>query len=149
MMKGYYVLDVDNDTYQLMLDRLCRLCDQFCLVEPIADTKDFPEELPEPKGELNKFLIERKRTSIWPGTIIKVRNKNKAIQHFYQCSKASINILKKYSDFFQYENQMDIAFFSKDHCVLYTVSHEEYIVVDMKYWDGFFEKTDCELIKMK
>ena len=42
---------------------------------------------------------------------------------------------------------MDIAFFVKEICVLYTISHEEIVVVDMKYWDDFFENTDCRLIK--
>ena len=102
-MTEYYVFEIENTKYKLMLDKLCNLSDRFCLVEPIADTKDFPDILPEPKGELEKFLIERKRTCVWPGTKIKLRSKNKeAIQHFYKCSKASIDILKRYSDFFQY-----------------------------------------------
>ena len=147
-MTEYYVFEIENTKYKLMLDKLCNLSDRFCLVEPIADTKDFPDILPEPKGELEKFLIERKRTYVWPGTKIKLRSKNKeAIQHFYKCSKASIDILKRYSDFFQYEDQMDIAFFAKENCVLYTISHEEIIVVDMKYWNGFFKKIECKLIK--
>ena len=147
-MTEYYVFGVENIKYKLILDRLCNLSDIFCLVEPIADTRDFPDELPEPKGELGKFLIERKRTCVWPGTKIKVRRKDKeAIQHFYKCSKASIDILKKYLDFFHYEDQMDIAFFAKEKCVLYTISHEEIIVVDIKYWNDFLEKIECRLIK--
>ncbi len=143
-MTEYYVFEIENTKYKLMLDKLCNLSDRFCLVEPIADTKDFPE----PKGELEKFLIERKRTCVWLGTKIKVRRKNKeAIQHFYKCSKSSIDILKRYSDFFQYEDQMDIAFFTKENCILYTISHEETIVVDMKYWNDFFKRIECKLIK--
>lgn len=42
---------------------------------------------------------------------------------------------------------MDIAFFAKENCVLYTISHEEVVVADMKYWNDFFEKIGCELIK--
>lgn len=104
-MAEYYVFGIESTKYKLMLDRLCSLSDRFCLVEPIADTSDFPAELPEPKGELEKFLIERKRTCVWPGTKIKVRSKDKeAIQHFYKCSKASMDILEKYLDFFHYKD---------------------------------------------
>jgi len=123
-MTEYYVFEIENTKYKLMLDKLCNLSDRFCLVEPIADTKDFPDILPEPKGELEKFLIERKRTCVWPGTKIKLRSKNKeAIQHFYKCSKASIDILKRYSDFFQYEDQMDIAFSLQKKTVFYIQYH--------------------------
>ena len=77
-MTEYYVFEIENTKYKLMLDKLCNLSDRFCLVEPIADTKDFPDILPEPKGELEKFLIERKRTCVWPGTKIKLRsNRNR------------------------------------------------------------------------
>lgn len=149
-MSMYYVFGIDNNKYKLILDKLYMMCDRFCLVEPIADTEDFPDLLPEPKRKLSEFVIEKKRTRIWPGTKIKTKNKNKeAIQHFYRCSKSSIEILKKYSNFFQYEDQMDVAFFIEDCCVLYTISHEEVVAIDMNYWNNFFESINCKLIKMK
>ena len=46
-MTEYYVFEIENTKYKLMLDKLCNLSDRFCLVEPIADTKDFPDILPE------------------------------------------------------------------------------------------------------
>ena len=56
--------------------------------------------------------------------------------------------MKEYSDFFQYEDQMDIAFFEQEHCILYTISHEGIVAVDMDYWGNFFDKIKCRLIKM-
>ena len=148
-MKKYYVFEIEKDGYRLILYRLQEISDKFCLVEPVADTEEFPCELPEPKKTLEKYMIERKRTFVWPGTKLKGNNKKKAaIQHFYKCTKSGINALKEYSDFFQYEDQMDIAFFEKEHCILYTISHEGIVAVDMDYWGNFFDKIKCRLIKM-
>lgn len=149
-MNMYYVFGIDNRIYHLVLDELNKIADRFCLVEPIIDSKDYPTILPEPKERLEGFLIEKKRVCLWPGTKLKTRNKNKeAVQHFYKCNKKSIDILKKYLDFFEYEDQMDIAFFKMDVCVLYTISHEEIVAIDMDFWGEFFDGLDCKLIKMK
>lgn len=111
-MKKYYVFEIEKDGYRLILDRLQEISDKFCLVEPVADTEEFPCELPEPKKTLEKYMIER------------------------------------IFGFFQYEDQMDIAFFEKEHCILYTISHEGIVAVDMDYWGNFFDKIKCRLIKM-
>lgn len=57
-MTEYYVFGVENIKYKLILDRLCNLSDIFCLVEPIADTRDFPDELPEPKGGAKRSIVK-------------------------------------------------------------------------------------------
>ena len=83
-MKRYYVFEIEKDGYRLILDRLQEISDRFCLVEPVADTEELPCELPEPKKTLEKYMIERKRTFVWPGTKLKGNNKKKAaVQHFY------------------------------------------------------------------
>lgn len=40
-MTEYYVFEIENTKYKLMLDKLCNLSDRFCLVEPIAGHKRF------------------------------------------------------------------------------------------------------------
>ena len=51
--------EIEKDGYRLILDRLQEISDRFCLVEPVADTEEFPCELPEPKKTLEKYMIER------------------------------------------------------------------------------------------
>lgn len=149
-MNMYYVFGINNKIYNLVLNQLKVMADKFCLVEPIIDSEDYPTILPEPKKQLKDLMIEKKRVCLWQGTKMKIKNKNnEAVQHFYKCNKKSIDILKKFSDFFEYEDQMDIAFFRKDCCVLYTTSHEQIVAIDRDFWGEFFDKLDCKLIKMK
>ena len=58
-MKKYYVFEIEKDGYRLILDRLQEISDRFCLVEPVADTEEFPCEPPEPKKTLEKYMIEK------------------------------------------------------------------------------------------
>ena len=93
MGNKYKVFDIDQEIYGKMLGYL-RSCDRFSLVEPMADTEDFPSILPEPKDKLMEWMLERKRVTRWPGTKIYVRNKrDMAVQHFYQYHKKSFDVL--------------------------------------------------------
>ena len=149
MGNKYKVYDIDQEIYRKMLGYL-RLCDRFTLVEPMADTEDYPSTLPEPKDKLREWMLERNRVTQWPGTKIYVRNKrDMAVQHFYQSNIKSFDVLMQYQDFYAYEDQMDIAFYHHGKCVLYCVSHEEIVAIDKNYWGNFFDDLDCELVSMR
>lgn len=149
-MNMYYLYDINKEGYNKILDYLYKNCEMFYLVEPMADSEDFPEELPSPKDNLVEYLIERKRVTSWAGTKIKIKNKKrKAVEHSYRCCKNSVEKLRSYGSFFDYDDQMDIAFFKDNQCVLFAIAHEQIIMIDMDFWEGFFETISCSIIKAK
>jgi len=146
----YYVNNVEKEDFIKMLDFLAKECDTFCLVEPNVDFPESTNELPDIKKSLSQYLKEENRVTVWPGTRIKVRRESqKAIQHIYRCCPNSIEKLKKFSSFFDIEDQIDISFFHGDKCVLFTISHEGILMVDLNFWQDFFNNTACTLIKAK
>lgn len=146
----YYLYDINKERYDKMLDYVCKSCEMFYLVEPIVNCENFPEELPSPKDKLVDYLKERKRVTSWAGTKIKVRDKKReAVEHCYRCCKNSVDKLRSYESFFDYDNQMDIAFFKDNQCVLFAIAHEEILMVDMDFWHEFFETTSCSVTKAK
>ncbi|MDR1019104.1 MAG: hypothetical protein LBM02_10440 [Lachnospiraceae bacterium] len=125
-------------------------CSTFSLVEPNIGYSDFPYELPNLKVDLQDYLRKSEKVTSWPGTKCKVaKGEEKPVLHNYECSRESIKYLKKYNSFWDIEEQMDIAFYKTFKCILYTISHEEMLVVDLAFWGNFFEYTNCVLIKSR
>ncbi len=149
-MNMYSIKNLQKDTYIFFLEQLKHKCDSFSLIEPIADSKGFPLELPQLKRNLEAFLISKERVRTWPGTKIKIKDdRYAAISHKYRCCKASIDVLKKYSSFFEYDDQMDISFWENERCMLYTISHEEIIRIDFDYFKKLNIGNICEIVQGK
>ena len=148
----HYVENVEKEDYIKMLDFLAKNCDTFSLVEGNAGIPDYPDELPDTKKALAEYLKAENRVTSWPGTEIDVRiESGKALEHVYGCCKGSVEQLKKSSSFFEIEEEwdMDISFFKSGQCVLFTISHEGILMVDLDFWQDFFDGSAWMLTKAK
>ncbi|MDR1540407.1 MAG: hypothetical protein LBU32_20895 [Clostridiales bacterium] len=147
----HFVSDMNALEFYEALDYLAINCDTFSLVDSNIFRSGFSVHLPPIKKRLTYYLIDRKRVVSWAGTQILVRYENKKpIEHVYSCCKDSTQILKKYyKSFFDIEYQMDISFFKSNQCVLFTISHESILMVDLDFWKDFFDNTFCVLDKGK
>jgi len=53
----------------------------------------------------------------------------------------------QFNSFLDIEYQIDIAFYRNKENILFTISHENIILVDLDFWGTFFENTGCQIIK--
>lgn len=135
----YYFSRVDSFRYMRILDRLFCICDKFCLLESPNEHREIQGNIPGLKEKLFSSKIEITVGTFMPGVTKKMKQSSHGVvQYFYHCSEEALKLLKQYNDFYHYDNKMDIAFFSKEECVLYTISNEEIIALDLDYWQTMF-----------
>jgi hypothetical protein len=149
-MNIYLIAAINKNDYDNLTNYLAQYCDSYALVEPHADSYDFPDELPPIKMQLEQYLISRKRIVSWPGTKMKVKyDREKAVEHIYRCCKNSMKVFNNYNSFFEIEWDIDAAFYKEKKCVLWMIAHEGMMFVDLNFFGTFFDNTQCKLLKEK
>jgi hypothetical protein len=123
-------------TYQKILDFSLNLSSRMLLV--ISKSMKSSDKCDQVILNLNKYLLEKKESSEWPGTILYTET---AIVRTYSYNKESISVIKSMASSLYEWNFPDLP---EDFCLLrddstpwlVTISHEK---------DGYFYATQSEI----
>lgn len=154
----YKISIKDKNDYDTIIKYLFSKCDMFQIVDmyPNADYKS------RILNNLSTLCLSNEYVNEWSGTcIIPEAHSNSAKKYVLPCNKETLNILKKYSNFFELkelngikyyesfneEEQLDISFFYKDKCILYTITHEGICLVEEKFFKDLFKSNNISFEK--
>ena len=131
-----YRISIKNkDDYNVIIDFLFSRCDRFEIVDSYPDV-DYNSNF---LNNLCEIHFDSEYVTEWCGTCIELEtHSSPAKKYTFPFNKKALKILKKYSNYFELkesngskwyetfdeEEQLDIAFFCKDKCILYTIAHE-------------------------
>lgn len=140
----FYDINIKNKKiYREILKILKDNCDVFALVnESIEDLGNY---IPPTISKLAETCIKEENVNRWPGN--KSGRKRYTKRYVHKVCKSSMDVLKQFSNFFEIEDQMDIAFYKDKECILYTVSHEGDCMCKGKYFADYILKNNIEYIK--
>lgn len=143
-----YKINIKNKVeYHSILNYLFEICDKFKLVSLNFNIKTI--------DKLNKHLIEEKLVKKWPGTVKGPKSNMK----IYKFNKETLKLFKEYENFFEYnvednigyytsfysDEQIDISFYNKDKCILYTICHEGLCISEDKKLKEALYKMNIEI----
>lgn len=131
-MRYYFVDQIGNEIFELLLIELLNYCKTFSLIwrNEYYDCcyKEYHDEV---IANLEKFMIKQEKVFSWPGTTI-VGN-IPATQYTFDFSRDSLNVLSKYISIYSCWGFED--FFLRDQNnipVLTTISHEHIAFLDIE-----------------
>lgn len=136
-----------SDYYEI-INYLFEICDKFKVVSVYSNGTNI--EGLELFDKLKGNFIEEKLVRKWPGMLKGPKSDMKT----YTFNKETLRSLKEYKNFFEYkiennigyytsfnsDEQIDISFYNRDVCILYTICHEGICISKDKTLKEFLDK---------